>query len=75
MWLCTDVRAQAWFDEVVARRRRVCGLSGVCSPGRVAPTWHVSWVRGSTGCGVSVWVCSFRRARRWAELAVLACQC
>lgn len=73
--MCTDMKEQEWFDEVVEQRRRVCGLSGLRSRGRLAPLYHISWVRGSTGCGVSIWVCSFSCAQRWAKHAVTECQC
>ena len=65
--MCTNLDEQAWFDEVVEQRRRFCGLSGLRSRGRVAPTYHVSWVKGSTGCGFSFWACTFGRALRWAQ--------
>ena len=73
--MCTDLDEQSWFDEVVERRRRFCGIAGLRSPRRVAPTYHVSWVRGSTGCGISLWLCTFARARRWAETAARGCSC
>lgn len=73
--MCTDLREQAWFKEVVEKRRRVCGFGGMRSPSRVAPTYHISWVRGSTGYGVSLWLCTSKRAKRWAELAAVGCSC